>query len=491
MKQDSLIGKQLGYWKVLEQLDNRHYTCECTLCKKQFNVQSYKLKNGMSKGCVQCANKLRAESTREKLEGTQINDWFVLEYIGNGQYKCKCNCGNIQIIQASQLKGNKTHRCARCNAKLSSEATREKLEGTQVGNLEVLEYLGNARYRCKCSCGNFYEASAYRLKNKETTMCLECSNILRKSKYRETMYNKYNEISSTISNMNSEIKNLIESYSYNVIYNDNKIIYPETLDIYISDIRLAIAVHDTYNYCIGKRNAIRNQQQTIACAKQGIQLIHIFEYEWRDDIKREKIIELLKSKLDAAYKTKIYARNTILKTIDTEMAREFCNKYHLQGQASSVINLGLVYNDELVSLMTFSRPRFNHQYQYELIRYVTKSDVAVIGGAKKLFKHFILQYDPESILSYCDITKFNGDIYPKLGFRATGEDITVPNYMWVNPKENMALPRYQTQKRKLVKLGLGDGNDTEDTIMIRLGYYKIYDSGNLRFSWYKEDNKDE
>lgn len=74
-------------------------------------MQSYKLKNGMSKACVQCANKLRAESTREKLEGTQINDWLVMEYIGNGQYKCKCNCGNIQIIQASQLKGNKTHRC--------------------------------------------------------------------------------------------------------------------------------------------------------------------------------------------------------------------------------------------------------------------------------------------------------------------------------------------------------------------------------------------
>lgn len=89
MKQDSLIGKQFGYWKVLEQVDNRHYNCEYTLCKKHFNMQSYKLKNGMSKACTHCASKIRAENTREKLEGTQVGNLEVIEYLGNARYKCK------------------------------------------------------------------------------------------------------------------------------------------------------------------------------------------------------------------------------------------------------------------------------------------------------------------------------------------------------------------------------------------------------------------
>ena len=59
--------------------------------------------------------------------------------------------------------------------------------------------------------------------------------------------------------------------------------------------------------------------------------------------------------------------------------------------------------------------------------------------------------------------------------------------MWVDKDKNLVLTRYQTQKHKLIEHGLGKEDQTEDEIMGELGFYKIYDSGNLRLAWYKNN----
>ena len=54
--------------------------------------------------------------------------------------------------------------------------------------------------------------------------------------------------------------------------------------------------------------------------------------------------------------------------------------------------------------------------------------------------------------------------------------------MWTDNKE--VISRYKTQKHLLEKQGLLHyEDDTEDTIMKRMGYYKIYDSGNIKLEW--------
>lgn len=109
----------------------------------------------------------------------------------------------------------------------------------------------------------------------------------------------------------------------------------------------------------------------------------------------------------------------------------------------------------------------------------------MVGGSEKLFKYFINNYNPESIISYCDISKFTAGVYMRLGFSFTSKDLTSPNYIWYN--KDKVLTRYQTQKHKLIKLGLGTEKQTENEIMYGLGYIKIYDSGNIKFSWYKNN----
>ena len=54
-------------------------------------------------------------------------------------------------------------------------------------------------------------------------------------------------------------------------------------------------------------------------------------------------------------------------------------------------------------------------------------------------------------------------------------------------REFEVLPRYKTQKQKLLSKGFGTKEQTEDDIMESLGYYKVYDSGNLKLEWIKKE----
>ena len=133
--------------------------------------------------------------------------------------------------------------------------------------------------------------------------------------------------------------------------------------------------------------------------------------------------------------------------------------------------------------MTFGKPRFNNNYQYELYRLCWKDNIRVIGGLEKLFKYFIDNFDVDSVVTYCDISKFNGNSYTKIGFKTCEDSITLPNYVWVNIYNNDIKTRYQTQKHKLIEQGLGTESETEAEIMHNLDYYRIYDSGNIKLYW--------
>ena len=117
----------------------------------------------------------------------------------------------------------------------------------------------------------------------------------------------------------------------------------------------------------------------------GYKLIHIWEYDWINLIKQN----ILKEKLKALFnveQTRIYARKCIIKEISTDLKNDFLNTYHIQGEDKSKIKLGLFYQDELVAVMTFGKPRFNKNYEYELIRYATK--YKVIGRSWQIIKIF-------------------------------------------------------------------------------------------------------
>ena len=90
---------------------------------------------------------------------------------------------------------------------------------------------------------------------------------------------------------------------------------------------------------------------------------------------------------------------------------------------------------------------------------------------------FINTYNPNSVISYSNISHTRGNLYGMLGF--TLQNISEPNYVWC--KDVDILTRYQCQKHKLLEQGY-IGNSEVD-IMHDRGYYRIYDCGNKVWVW--------
>lgn len=199
-------------------------------------------------------------------------------------------------------------------------------------------------------------------------------------------------------------------------------------------------------------------------------------WDWDDT---EKILKLIKTR------DVIYARKCIVKEIDRDTCAKFIQANHVQGYTNDKIRIGLFYNDELISVMTFGKPRYNKKYEYELIRYCSTHNV--VGGSNKLFSYFVDNYDPSNIVSYCDRCKFSGDVYQKLGFICTNSSI---GKHWYNMKTNEHFLDSSLRAKGFDTL-LGDkygkqGNGTSNhDLMINCGFVEIYDCGQSTNIWIK------
>lgn len=533
-----LEGKKFGLWEVLEYTGgiDKTWKCKCD-CGTIANVKEFDLIHNKS---TKCNNPVHRN--KKDLTGQTFGELTVQYYAGKMRWHCVCSCGNEKDILTRYLLDGTSKSCGHDR---NYHIVIKDITGNIYGSLEVLGYTGkNNMWTCRCKeCGTIKDIHRNSLVSGKVKSC----GCLKEKMRVETLLQRYGDTNTTridnpreewqrevienqdrfklflntlgkdksitelaellditepslakaIKRLNltdlvrhtasgeSEIEkslvNYIQSiYKGNIILHDRSILNGKELDIYIPDKKLAIEFNGNFWHSSEYKDIGYHQNKTIECAKKNIRLIHVFEYEWRDGEKRRIIQQLFHSILSDSII--YYGRNTKVQEIDGTIAKEFLTKYHLQGYASSNISLGCYINNELIGVMTFGKPRFSNEYEYELVRLCWKSGIKVIGGAAKLFKYFTENYKPNSIVSYCDISKFSGNVYTKLGFKTQLSFITKPSYVWVNNHIGV-LHRYQTQKSELIKAGLGNNGHTEDEIMKNLGYFKIYNSGNLKFVW--------
>lgn len=304
--------------------------------------------------------------------------------------------------------------------------------------------------------------------------------------------NKYNldipMASKLGSSLEEQLRHTLDKWNVEYTRNTKKIIAPKEIDFYFENKNLGIEVNGNWAHSTtssGKYVPIPkdyHRQKTKMCKDKNIRLIHLFEYEMSNALSWHKLQRFLHDVICEPARF-AYGRKLKVKLVDNDLEREFLDYNHLQGYVGSRVCLGLFDEYELVMLMSFGKPRYNTKYEWELLRLCTKHDVAVIGGAEKLFKYFVDNYSPNSIVSYCDLSKFEGKVYSKLGMNLVRE--SDPNYRWV--KFNEVYSRYQTQKHKLPKLlgNIFDPSLSESDNMIKAGFVKIYDCGNAVYEWRK------
>ena len=335
-------------------------------------------------------------------------------------------------------------------------------------NINILEKKDET-YIIKCEHEHVYEINKDLLKNRlrfNVEICTICNPI------DNHQSNKENQL----------FKFIRENYNNKIIKSDRKILSGKELDIYLPDLNLAFEFNGLYWHNELNKENKYHLMKTNLCENKNIQLIHIWEDNWL--YKQEIVKSMILNKLGKT-KNKIMARKCEIKEIDNnKLIRQFLDENHLQGFVGSKIKIGLFYDNELVSIMTFGKKRIamgnriNNDGEYEMLRFCNKLNTQIIGGASKILSYFIKTYQPKSILSFADRRYSIGNLYKKLGFEYIGN--SKPNYWYFKTNKLKKYHRFNFRKDILVKAGY-DSNKTEKQIMSENNYYHIYDSGNLKF----------
>lgn len=274
-----------------------------------------------------------------------------------------------------------------------------------------------------------------------------------------------------------EVVNFIKKHYNKKIETKNRVILDgKELDIYLPDLNIAFEYNGVYWHSELYKPNNYHLNKTKLCESKGIQLIHIWEDDWK--YKQNIIKSMILNKLGKT-PNKIYGRKTEIREItDNKLVFDFLENNHIQGNINSKIKIGLFFDNKLVSLMTFGKSRrsINKTGEWELLRFCNILNTNVIGGASKLLKYFINNYKDNKLVSFADKSISNGDLYYKLGFKLDG--ITKSNFYYII--DGIKKHRFNYRKSKLIKQGY-DKNKTGHQIMLDRNIFRVYDCGNLKF----------
>ena len=340
--------------------------------------------------------------------------------------------------------------------------------------------------------------------DKKPTLC-QLSEALGVSDSTVSYWINYYKLSSyihyTLSRMEDNVCDIIRNIQPDIQidrHNRNKLEAKE-LDIYLPEYNIAIECNPTVTHNSSMCDPWGNPpklpsyhlNKTLECESKNIFLFHIFGSEWHY---KQPIIKSMIRNLLHKCRRSVYARNCEVKHISADDAMKFLINNHRQGGVHSKIRLGLYLGDELVSVMTFGKMRSTIGTDstdlsdcYELVRFCSLLDTSVVGGASKLFKYFITNYQPTRIRSFSDRAHTKGNLYQTLGFDRIRE--SDPGYVWVDSRTDISYHRYSAQKQNIQKFLHDDTIDlskTEKQIMEEHGFLQVFDSGTILWEWRAE-----
>ena len=270
-----------------------------------------------------------------------------------------------------------------------------------------------------------------------------------------------------------EIRDWLVSLGYNVTTGDFIHDAKGRLEIDVmvtTNVKIGIEFCGLYWHSELHRPNDYHRRKLKAANDNGIDLIQIFEDEW--NTKKDIVQSIILNKLGHNSQT-LYARKCSIRKLD-KAPIDFVNDNHIQGHVPAKYCYGLFYDNELVSVATFGKNRFQRD-GYECLRFCTKLGVNVVGGFGRLLKMFISDLSPTLVKSYCDLRYFTGSIYEANGFVKESDGVVGYEYCPKGFKER--LNRVKFQKHKLKNMPNYSEDLTEVEIMNSNGYYRIFDAG--------------
>jgi hypothetical protein len=433
-------------------------------------------------------------------------------WVNEEKYYIKCYCGNKVSFQTSWKKGYKNYCSTKCSS--NSKEVREKATKTIENKYGVSHYSKTKDYVDKVKktsldrygVDNFSKTDEYVEKSKKTykekygvDSYTKTYEYIEKSKktaldkygvdsytktddfkrrFSKTMNKKYNSnslctvfnhISSLSSIKEKELLDFVnEHYNGDVIEN-----YKDKyeIDVYLPDMKIGFEFNGLYWHSNKFKDKNYHLNKTKHFYQMDVRIIHIWEDDWvnNNHIIKSQILYYINS-----ISSRIYARKCIIKEIDIEKSSNFLNENHIQGTCNSVLKLGMFYNDELVSVMTFDKFEGRKKmgdHEWNLNRFCSKINTTISGASSKFISFFIKKYNPKRIISYADYCWSNGKVYEKLGF--VKKYTSKPDYKYIinNKRVHKSNLRKSRTRTKL----------TESQYAVNNNILKVYDCGKIKY----------
>lgn len=200
---------------------------------------------------------------------------------------------------------------------------------------------------------------------------------------------------------------------------------------------------------------------------------------------------------------KIRASKCEIREVPTVEQREFLNKNHVQGYTPCSLCLGLYLGNELVYLQSYGNVRRDniHYATWDMKRMCGPKDAYVYGGASKLLKYFLNNYDlGKGLVTYCDPEVFDGHTYEKIGF--TLHHICADDYKYIKDgieyskqhgKKSNIWARLKKENPNIEPFDVWKTKHTEREMMEKLGYERVMHKGLIAYvimgepKWYIYD----
>lgn len=485
-----------GRSKLFYRLSDGYFeSCGDKKCKDEIRIKKTERTNLKKYGTKSC---LSNEDVKNKIKQTNIEKYGGNSSLSSPEVRLKGNLKMIDLygvdspLQSSELKSKRDQTMLdrySTNSWFSTEDYRQKMKDKygHVNPMKVPDIVDKAK---KTQIDNKLNIILERLKTYEFVnyesfdtesqrfilVCNSCENKFSIIRNGLCAYMKSNVNSCPTCNYKNrfrskperELFDWLNSLDTNLTITSNIKFNKTEVDIFIEELNLAIEFNGLYWHSERHKENDYHLKKSEMLESLGISLIHVWEDDW--NLKKDILKSILQSKISPV---RIGARKTKIEIVNYKEAKKFHDNYHLDGNGIGSYHIGLYVNNDLISCATFGKSRYDKNYQWELVRYTTKNNYSVIGGFSKLLKKFKDDNSPKSLMTYKKLDLGTSNIYQKIGFFKIKR--TNPNYFWIVDDIRKNRQNYQKHKLKITT------DETAVDYMHRLGYFRIFDSGNDSF----------
>lgn len=447
---------------------------KCMVCGKEFKQLNGHLKQHSLTPKEYCET-YNVSSTLSDESRNKISD--SVKKTGKHRTWTEEQRQQASIKFSERMKGNTPHN------KLDTNKAQELFDNYIPGKIKVISYTNSTKVTYKClSCNTEYTKAIHNIKS---CYCAKCLKEPRKNTWNKispeefrtnfnklvgdeyTLLSEYTKAEDKItikhntcghiwdvtarqfysvgsrcphcakltSNQEKSLLDFIKSiYNGPIIENERTLIYPQELDIYLPEKKLAFEYNGTFWHSARYKDSKYHYNKSKACEEAGVRLIHIYEYEWFNERQRPILENIITGAL-GLNKT-IYARKCNIVIKPSKEMRDFFNTNNIQGFRPGKFAICLEYEGRIVMAYMMGSAYFGKgKYEWEVIRGATELGINVVGGASKIWNYFIENYKPNTCVYYIDYNYFNGNSMknlPNMQFIKT--QVSFKNY-FVDTKE--------------------------------------------------------